>query len=66
MFKTADVQSQSGQPKLTARQQQILELVQTAIRRTGAHLPGPKLPLNWALSPPTLLKSIYRPWPAKA
>ena len=36
MFKTADVQSQSGQPKLTARQQQILELVQTAIRRTGA------------------------------
>ena len=31
MFKTID-----GQPKLTARQQQILELVQTAIRRTGA------------------------------
>ena len=35
MFSNAD-NAPSSQPKLTARQQQILELVQTAIRRTGA------------------------------
>ncbi len=41
MFKSIDRQSRGEQsigeqPKLTARQQQILDLVQTAIRRTGA------------------------------
>ena len=45
-------------PKLTARQQQILELIQSAIARTGA-------PPNLVSSLRTPPKNIFRPWRAK-
>jgi hypothetical protein len=52
--------------KLTARQQQILELIQNAIARTGAPRPGPRLPPNWGSSRPMRPKNTSRPWRAKA
>lgn len=56
----------SETPKLTARQQQILELIQTAIARTGAPPHAQKSPTSWASNPPTPPKNTCRHWPAKA
>lgn len=44
-------------PKLTARQQEVLELIQTSITATGAPPPGQKLPRHWALNRPMPPKS---------
>jgi hypothetical protein len=53
-------------PKLTARQQQILDLIQSAIARTGAPPPGPRSLPSSASSLPTRPKSTCRRWPARA
>jgi hypothetical protein len=53
-------------PKLTARQQQILTLIETAIAQTGAPPPVPKSLLSWALSRPMRQRSICKRWPARA
>jgi hypothetical protein len=52
--------------KLTARQQQILDLIQSAIARTGAPPTVPKSRASWAFAPPTRPRNTCRRWPARA
>ncbi len=53
-------------PKLTARQQQILDLVQSTIERTGAPPTRAEIATELGFKSPTLPRSICKPWPAKA
>jgi hypothetical protein len=52
-------------PKLTARQQQILDLIQTAIARTGAPRPALKSRQSLDSNQPTPPKNTCKHWPAK-
>ncbi len=47
-------------PKLTARQQEVLELIQTSITATGGPPTRQKLPRHWALNRPMPPKSTLK------
>jgi SOS-response transcriptional repressor LexA len=53
-------------PKLTARQQQILDLVQSAIERTGAPPTRAEIAAELGFARPTPPKSTCRRWRARA
>jgi hypothetical protein len=53
-------------PKLTDRQQQILDLVQSAIERTGAPPTRAEIAAELGFARPMPPRSTCRPWPARA
>ena len=53
-------------PKLTDRQQQILDLVQSAIERTGAPPTRAEIATELGFRRPTPPRSICRRWRARA
>lgn len=53
-------------PKLTARQQQILDLIQRNIAQSGSPQPELKSPPSSVSSLPMPPRSTFKLWPAKA
>ncbi|GIS02458.1 MAG: hypothetical protein CM15mP103_10090 [Gammaproteobacteria bacterium] len=52
--------------KLTARQEQVLNVIRQYVADTGYPPPGRISPANWASSRPTPPRSTCGPWPGKA